>query len=258
MDRRPVLCHAPSFHFFWTTILLLGLAPLAYGFDEQITHPQLTRAAIAQSKLEATLKSALGISNGPAETLPSFQGAPLNRLQALPISEWLTAGSSDEDDPVCSAINHFHNPLKPFTQSGNSDVAGVVGKLWCWGTSPYQQVYSNVTWGTGYTDVTTHATNAQKTGNTADWDAARLAYYEAQRQENRDARNAYLAQTFYILGHLLHLVQDLGVPAHARDDFLSHFYHLDINLNQPVTKWVGNGFELFVKNHGTIISGLPT
>jgi hypothetical protein len=32
-------------------------------------------------------------------------------------------------------------------------------------------------------------------------------------------RERYMAETFLTLGHVLHLLQDMAVPAHTRDDF---------------------------------------
>ncbi|MCI5142717.1 MAG: hypothetical protein D3909_13540 [Candidatus Electrothrix sp. ATG1] len=38
-----------------------------------------------------------------------------------PIAEWLELGSKKEDDPMCRAANHFHDPWKPWDKSELTD-----------------------------------------------------------------------------------------------------------------------------------------
>jgi hypothetical protein len=47
---------------------------------------------------------------------------------------------------------------------------------------------------------------------------------DAQTKATKGDREAMLAETFLRLGYVLHLVQDLAVPAHVRNDFGSHFH----------------------------------
>lgn len=55
-----------------------------------------------------------------------------------------------------------------------------------------------------------------------DWDIARRAYFDALTKGTSAERDQNLAKTFQALGQVVHLVQDLAVPAHVRDDFASH------------------------------------
>jgi hypothetical protein len=105
------------------------------------------------------------------------------------------------------------------------------------------QRWSNATWATRYTSPTQ---KGSATGNDADWDAARAAYFEAWSRETKAEREHALADTFLKLGQVLHLVQDLAVPAHVRNDFMAHLQGCTIN-GVAINQWCGNNFERFVK-----------
>jgi hypothetical protein len=51
------------------------------------------------------------------------------------------------------------------------------------------------------------------------WFDIRQYYYDALIEENNTERDANFAETFRGLGQLMHLVQDMSVPEHARNDF---------------------------------------
>ncbi len=100
--------------------------------------------------------------------------------------DWLRQGGTDEDAGV-RWMSHFHDPLEPWDNSGlwNNDT------LW----------HANLAW-------------AQRPGNAFSWSAAREHYYQALVTQYESE----FAQTFLTLGHLMHLVADMAVPAHVRDD----------------------------------------
>ena len=213
---------------------LHALSP-SYGFDNEETHPAITRKAVGASQLDVTLRMLLGLSDGTKASLaygqqPTYSGQ---------------IGSFDEDRPLCRASNHFHNPTKPFPQAGVTDLMAI--GLWCAGTSEFTRGNSSATWGTGFTAPDTPGSAAL--GNLYDWKATREAHLQALTLEGAAAREGPLARTFVTLGYLMHLVQDLAVPAHARDDFQSH-----IDPNVPS----GNAFEYYVQTHGGLVDQAGT
>lgn len=222
--------------------LLLMVPGVSHGFDNRLTHRQITRSAARASTLDSFLRSNLGLPNGIENQITSTSGT------TQIVRDWLEDGSTLEDIPNCRASNHFHNPLKPFTDSAVSDLD--VFHLFC-GNG---QLFSNVTWGTRFTSPTD---KGPATGNTLDWNAARKAYFDAWTLETKDQREAALADTFLALGHVLHLVQDLAVPAHVRDDFQSHLDCI-IDPNRPWTQWCFNGFEEFVRNNRGLVDAAGT
>ena len=218
--------------FVTSSLLILTIGP-AGAFDDIDTHPRITRASIRGSSLDASLKNELAMGEGVLTVLRPRSG------NGQSIQRWIEDGSRLEDNPTCRATNHFHNPLKPFTSSGLED-EGFLVKFGC-GSGPG---LSSVTWGTRFTSPTDRGSEA--TGNTFDWDAARTTYLGGLTLAKPSDSEAALAQTFETLGHVMHLVEDLAVPAHARNDFQSHL-EFCIPRRTPPPRWCESGFERFVR-----------
>jgi hypothetical protein len=154
---------------------------------------------------------------------PDGLNTPVN---GQPIIEWFRIGGVAEDQYLGSEIlgglfrstRHFHTPLKIWDQSG----------LKVLGT----QFESSVRW----------AQNPnQFPGEKASWKDARDAYYLALTSSNQSQREENFAKTFKFLGQLMHLVADLALPAHTRDD-----------LHPPGNS---DGFEDFMSKHDELVTG---
>lgn len=79
------------------------------------------------------------------------------------------------------------------------------------------------------------------------WDYARTTYYEALTTTDNTLRSNAFEYTFLTLGHVLHLLQDMGVPAHTRNDFASH--RISVNggpKRQP--------YEHYVRENPTLVT----
>lgn len=108
----------------------------------------------------------------------------------LSIKEWIIEGTFSEDEPFTRSLNHFHNPLKPWSQAGLNDIfSGKSSLLW-----------------------------AQDSSNEWSWKKARDNFYYALTSKTNSERQAYFAKTFKGLGHQMHLLQDKAVPDHVRND----------------------------------------
>jgi hypothetical protein len=64
------------------------------------------------------------------------------------------------------------------------------------------------------------------TGGEWSWTKARNSYYEGLTASDKGAREGKLADTFFSLGHIMHLVADSSVPAHTRNDI--HVFPIEI------------------------------
>jgi len=223
-------------------MVVAGSVGSAEAFDERDTHPRLTEASLRRSLLDATLRNDLGITGGLDAALKGQTGEPQTVL------EWARRGARGEDIPTCRASNHFHNPLLPFDRSGVGDLpfSGLC-------RASFGRIHSNVTWATRFVAP---AEVGPDTGNPFDWSAARRRYLEALTTMAPIEREAALARTFETLGHLMHLVQDLAVPAHVRNDFMSH---LDcVPQAAPVPNWCLNAFERFVQQRPGLVDIVGT
>ncbi len=173
-------------------------------------------------------------------------------FQYKTIKEWLRTGSTDEDAlSSCRASNHFHNPIHSgdWTQSQMSDSEDV--DLAC-GTS---NRYSDVTLAAGFTYPPPTGGKITPSGQSNGWDNARLYYYDAltttdiYSNSSGSSKENLFALTFRSLGMILHLLQDMAVPAHVRNDMRSHL----INSMSP-SKWGSNPFEKYVAVSGHAIN----
>jgi hypothetical protein len=229
-----------------------------YAFDDKITHLALTDEAIRHRKdiLNSYFKNNLFLGEG----IETYIGSKK-------IADLLQAGSVEEDKPNCRASNHFHNPGNELSwdTSGMSDEPWFVDRA-CRGTDyPPEIITSSAHWATGYTGPAS-ASAKKATGNFYDWDHAREEFHSYLT--GRDylgrvvaakelTRNIQFRRSLGHLGQVLHLLQDMAVPSHVRNDFLAHLEWKGItgsSLRDP-TAWVHERFEDFVKTNGALISG---
>ena len=164
----------------------------AFAWNDKITHKALTEAAIRQPQLsgwfETFLQNNLGFKEHVEEELPYEN-------KQMTIRDILKEGSKEEDawpdrkDPkTARSMNHFHSPI---TNQGQSGFPGGESALaWARGDSG---------------------------NNEYSWAEARYHYRLAFEAESATDRNRELADTFRSLGQVMHLVQDMAVPAHTRN-----------------------------------------
>lgn len=239
---------------FFIVCQLLFFSQYALAFDNIKTHPHLTRSAIKAVDLDEILKAKLDLVEG------------INTVvDQMSIIDWLQSGAELEDNPACRASNHFHDPLKDWDESGLTDTHWLVN-LVCWGFGlgqyPSDKINSNITWATGYKapSIKEDEENGVREFNKEDWDSAREYYFSyltgkdfsgEEIAPDKDARNTYMAKGFIALGHVLHLLQDMAVPAHVRNDFSQG--HTDIFPDSQSTpwRWFGNWFENYVKKNNS-------
>ena len=128
------------------------------------------------------------------------------------VLEIIGSGGATEDN-FPRFLNHFHNPLKPWPDAGLDTavplIDGQSSLLWA------QEPPSLQGWS---------------------WHDAREYFYQALTAENQTARDQALANTFRAVGQVMHLIEDVSVPAHVRN-----------NAHPPVIS--GYHFETWAKSH---------
>jgi formylglycine-generating enzyme required for sulfatase activity len=196
----------------------------------QNVHSALSQRAIDRPECLADgyLKDRMGLPYGIV-TLSEFGSQAL--WQAF------CQGAVDEDVPVSQVLNHFYNPI-PSNKNGlndyvPSDESGLLGR-WFHGHSALQWAY----------DDPSHE-------NVYDWRAARDAFYRSLTATSSSDRQGSLFTTFECLGHVVHLLQDMAVPSHTRNDA-----HLSEEYWGP-----GAPYEQYVEdNYGSVqaVDNLPT
>lgn len=191
------------YKFFALTILILwGACTNVFGYSVD-THKEITDAILFSDdygvKFERILTENLGLLPGLSYVLDD---------KALKgkgdILYFIKYGSEREDDPSTVKpvnyfqsryVNHFHNPLKSIENAGLTDLArGDSTILWA-----QKKVMS-------------------QNGGYYSWNDVRDYYYQALTATNNWGRLGDFTNTFRGIGQLMHLVQDMAVPAHTRND----------------------------------------
>ncbi len=139
--------------------------------------------------LDQYLKDELKIQGGVEELFVDF-------VEPMSVREWLGAGGVREDKPpggipYLRSMNHFHNPL---TDQGF--FSGESSLFWA-----------------------QKSIGTQSPGGYYSWNDVRDYFYKALTLSTKTERDSYFAKMFRGLGQLMHLVQDLSVPEHARNEF---------------------------------------
>ena len=186
-----------------TVILIAGCVffPMSYALETN-THEELNefiaRNTFKEFSLDSQLKDQLGLAGGIEEIIDSRQ-----------VWRWLREGGEKEDIPhawyspkyfpYLRSINHFHNPL---TDQGFGGI---------WGIGFLASGESSIQW-------SQRDKGTQSPGGHYSWHDVREYYYKALTLGNKIDREKNFADTFRGLGQLMHLVQDLSVPEHTRND----------------------------------------
>ncbi|NTV15680.1 MAG: hypothetical protein HGA96_17415 [Desulfobulbaceae bacterium] len=111
--------------------------------------------------------------------------------------------------PDVRVLNHFHDPVYPAPS---------------WSNAGYGIFYSALVW------AQEDNQSSSEYGTTYSWVAARNSFYNALITGSESE----YATTFRALGQVMHLVSDMAVPAHVRND--NHLYYL---------RWARDNYEDF-------------
>jgi hypothetical protein len=231
--------------YFLVLLAILFIKADVWAFDDAVTHREIVRRVIPVSNIKTYLKEELGFSNDIGE-----------ELDGKPISEWLEYGSEMEDaEDICRASNHFHNPALPWYQAGLSDTWWVATGRCLLSNYQHNARISDLTWATGYlSNNSGDLDNEVVEENEWDWDSAKEYFYiyltgkdfeGSEVATDDESRKENLAKCMRALGQVMHLLQDMAVPAHVRNDFSQgHLMHIPEYESFP---WRGNRFEGYVK-----------
>jgi hypothetical protein len=192
----------------WSLQAVIPSLALSYEVD---SHRAISIRALQSSQADSFLQTELGAGEGIGQVANGKR-----------LTEWIGLGSISEDDTL-RFLNHFHNPLRTW------DAAGFRVP---WPFLGVQVGSSSVLW----------QQDVEHSGWS--WGDVRGAYLEALTRTQPSERDERLARTFEGLGHVIHLVQDAGSPAHTRND--PHVGPGHVPLSAGRTK--GFNYETFVRD----------
>lgn len=160
------------------TVFLIAEEDVA-GF-EVLTHRDLNRSAAQRLP---------GFDEFLRENVALAKGLTTN-VNGKQIVAWIGEGGIREDDHP-RYFNHFHTPLREWDQAG------------------FSVFDASVRWA---------QREGQFPGGLASWADGRRSFLRGLKASRAPERESALAETFEILGNLMHLVSDLGSIAHTRKD----------------------------------------
>ncbi len=138
----------------------------------------------------------------------------------------------DLTPPYLRSINHYHNPI---TDKGFSGFAFGV----------FLSGESSVKWAQ-------KPLNTQILGGNYSWCDARDYFYKALTIRDKTFREIFFAKTFRALGQLMHLVQDVSVPEHVRDDFHVTGYEKWVQKNVNINAVTPSVIDKSILNRPTL------
>jgi hypothetical protein len=189
----------------------------AFSWDNNVTHIIISKYALNSSILganDSTYLQILGFSRGTEEFLTWNN----SRRQ---LQDWLAEGTKNEDGNL-RELNHFFNPLMPWSEAGLWSASRLWNSTVVWAQNSNAQAAWNrpiisdpsldMPW--DFSDTTPI--------NDWSWQTTRGYYYSALTAANDVDHQANFAKMFRGLGQQMHLLQDMSVPAHVRND--SHLF----------------------------------
>lgn len=239
-------------------IVVLVMAKAGYCWGERKSHPAISETAAANSILDSYLKEQLNLKNGSqAELHWDFPSDILKIIREVgeddsdkdrSINDWIRLGGTLEDvdmirGPAWRPRHHFHNPINNEGLDNQTDHPN------------WSELLRNVNWFSlggiqgGWTPNGESAAHWATKGfdrggrvpvyNHYYWWSAREDFMRSLTLDNKTMREANLANALLDLGQVCHLLEDMGVPAHTRNDFIyGHFLG---------NRWTANYFEDWVE-----------
>lgn len=188
-------------------VVNLCILSKVWCWNDEVTHKDLTRSAANQSDLSPEREdvlSSIGFSVDLDEVLywPSHVCDDKTGQVECTVRDWLRYGSEKEDARKYNLIynasvrcfNHFHDPIG--NKGLSDDAAGQSALEWAQdANNQFGEVEGDQS-----------------------WSMVRTLFYQGLTGATETERNADLAAMFKGLGHQMHLVQDMGVPYHVRND----------------------------------------
>lgn len=193
-----------------SVILLNGID--CHGYREK-AHRAINSNIVNQKIASGSLKGYFAVQLGYS----SVRSVVNNK----PIDEWFEEAGAQEDKPAIRTVHHFLDPIS------NGAIVGFFDPTAVWAQKEAGKQYP---------------------GGSYSWRDAREYFFSALTSNTGDVREAYLAESFRALGQVMHLVADMSVPEHTRDNS-----HITIST---IEKWAEEAFdkntpEPFFKNYSS-------
>jgi hypothetical protein len=235
--------------FILSIILIVLIPSISTAYNDIRTHKYITEVSIkevppAKSVFQNYLFYILGFKNDIRENINGKQ-----------IGERIKDGAYHEDLGY-RGYNHFYNPLNseglddwPWPLFRSYD--GIQTRLNLCGSDYLLTGIPALKWamGTGCRQCCTSSNKSEDDNcNDYSWQRARESYYQALTATSDRERNDQFSAFFEKLGRVVHLLQDMAVPAHVRNDMNGHtamkdWQYIKTNDIKGIRAKFGNNYE---------------
>lgn len=193
------------------SLILISLMWVSHGYSlKEATHKSINEniagRTVNEFSLNDYLMNHLGFKAGVKEPLHGYSEFYRQYVNQR-IENWLGEGGFQEDRPgewydyflnrPTRSVNHFHNPLKHWSEAGLNDILGLYSgqSSVLWSQNPNQHI-----------------------GGKWSWKDARDYFYAGLTSSKTADREMNFSNMFRAVGQLMHLVHDSSVPEHTRND----------------------------------------
>ena len=215
--------HRKILTFSLLILLFFSHSNFLYAWNDTNTHPQITGYVINETikqQLENYLKIRLAFNNTIGEEFYEKYSNGKPKGNPISFAELIAKGATYEDLAE-RTLNHFYNPVSQELNGGgvlNDYALGIhfLGK------------YANPDWGSVDDNcnrpVSDSPDEKSNTCNDFSWIKARDAFRMALTGKTNEDRDKMFIRSFRSLGQVVHLMQDMAVPAHTRNDMKGHVH----------------------------------
>ena len=215
--------------FFALLPIILVQHKHTYAYDDKV-HAKISIQGIRSSDLNDVLGNEFGFDRGISTVLQRDRV-----IQS--VSNWISFGAQAEDYGIngqgdwetTRAYNHFHDPLKAWNEAGFENP--VFNPIY-WASYGEWPV-STILWGLA-PDPQDKPRILETTGNWS-WPKAREYLHLALTAPTISERDRRFAECFRSLGQVIHLMQDMSVPLHTRNDL--HAFPIMIGGTPRPRRW---------------------
>ena len=162
--------------------------------------PNAAHPAINKASLQ------LSSADNFLRTILHWPAGVSTEVEGMSVKQWMEEGGKQEDDGT-RGLRHFHDPSK------------------AWNSAGLPLMPSNLVWS---------QQAAQEGETTFSWQTARESYFVALETGNTDD----FAVSFRAIGQIIHLLSDMAVPAHVRNDkHPDEVWRITIGPGDPYENW---------------------
>lgn len=215
-----------------------------WAYDGKV-HGKITAAVTLSSELHSALKHQVGLEYG------AFTFLEKNGIRRS-VFDWISYGAEAEDYGIhgegdvlsTRAFNHFHDPLEDWYEAGLSHV--LLNTLY--GSFYFKWPVSAILWGLDSTEQDYPA--VRNTTGDWSWANAKNYLYLALTAPDKSARDANFVDCFRALGQVVHLLEDMSVPLHTRNDVhifpIKKIPFIETEFDRPLGRWT---YETYVSEN---------